>query len=233
MDNSNIELSKKIIEIVHDLKTPITSIIGFAELLQKGGHSEESTKEFYDIIAFEANRLLKQVNDMLYMAKNRTEEESSSNQKCNLSIEIHKYVKELTPLANDRNVSIDIKANSENIYVCIPESKIARILTNIIENAIKYNKKNGNIYIDVSEKSGMVNIAIRDTGIGIAQDELDKIFDKYYRSNSIKSLNVEGSGLGLAIARDLVESYGGNIKVKSELGKSTEFIISFPSSKIN
>lgn len=215
--------------IIHDLKTPITSIIGFVELLQKGSYDEKTQREFYDILASESNRLLMMVNDMIYISKSQ---ENIDEKNCNVNIEITKYVKALTPLANKRNIDISINVNAESIYVSIPEVKIARILTNIIENAIKYNKENGKIFIDVHEESNRVFIKIKDTGIGIAQHELNKIFDKHYRSDASKHLDIHGSGLGLSIAKDLAESYGGNIEVSSELDKSTEFIISFPSSHI-
>lgn len=215
--------------IVHDLKTPITSIIGFIELLQKGSYDEKAQKEFYDIIASEANRLLLMVNDILYISKTQ---EGQTGKNCNITIEINKYIKALTPLANKRNIEILINVNSESIYVSIPEIKIARILTNIIENAIKYNKENGKIFIDVSEEKKYVFIKIKDTGIGISRDELNKVFNKYYRTDISKKMNIAGSGLGLSIAKDIAESYGGNIEVTSELGKNTEFIISFPVSHI-
>lgn len=217
-------------EMVHDLKTPITSIIGFVELLQKGGQDEKTIREFYDIIASESTRLLKLVNNILAASK---ESHASQVETCNLSVEIQKFVKELEPLADKRNININIKVNSENIYVSIPESKIARIVTNILENAIKYNKESGQIFIDVIEKRSMAYITIKDTGIGIAENELEKVFDKHYRADSGKKLNIEGSGLGLAIAKDIAEAYGGNIAVSSKLGESTEFTISFPISRIS
>ena len=199
MINGNNETSK-LNSIVHDLKTPITSIMGFVELLKQGKHDEKSVTEFYDIILSESQKLLKMVNDILYI--NKTREVSTS---CNLNIEITKHVKELTPLASKKSVEISINSSIADIYVSIPEDKISRILTNIIENAIKYNKENGKVFIDVSEEKSQVFIKIRDTGIGIPENEIDKIFTKYYRSSITKKLSVVGSGLGLAIANDIVE----------------------------
>ena len=219
--------------IVHDLKTPITSIIGFVELLRKSSHDEKTTQEFYDIIASESNRLLKMVNDMLYESQNSSSGSTNNNPDiCNINIEIHKYVKSLEPLAEKNNINIDINVNSGNIYVSMPEIKVARILTNILENAIKYNKEKGKVFINITEESNHFIVIIKDTGIGIAKDELDKIFNRYYRSKDLKKLGIEGSGLGLAIAKDIVESYNGSIKVTSELGQSTEFTITFPSAQI-
>jgi len=218
-------------EIIHDLKTPITSIIGFVELLKKGGHDEKTVQEFYDIIDSEAKRLLKLIDSMPRISLEANSAGASGI--CNLSVEIQKFVKELEPLADKRNIKIDIKVNSEEIYVSVPESKIARIVTNIVENAIKYNKESGKIFINLVEKSNLAYIKIKDTGIGIAENEIDKVFDRHYRATSGKKINVEGSGLGLAIAKDIAESYGGSIKVSSKLGESTEFIISFPISRIS
>ena len=230
--SDNLDLSS-VTTIVHDLKTPITSIMGFIELLQKDDHDEEKRQSFYDIIATESARLLKMVNDVLYVSRTSEQKlkdnKTENNESCNIGMQIHKYVKELAPLAEKRNINVDINMNESNIYVSIPESKVARILTNIIENAIKYNRESGKVFIDVSEEGSNVIIRIKDTGMGIASDELDKVFDKFYRSSSSK--NIDGTGLGLAIAKDIVESYGGEIKVESELGKCTEFMISLPISK--
>ena len=232
--SDNLDLSS-VTTIVHDLKTPITSIMGFIELLQKDDHDEEKRQSFYNIIATESARLLKMVNDVLYVS--RTSEQKSkenkteNNESCNIGVQIHKYVKELAPLAEKRNINVDINMNAGNIYVSVPESKVARILTNIIESAIKYNRESGKVFIDVSEEGSSVIIRIKDTGVGIASEELDKVFDKFYRSSTSKKMNIDGTGLGLAIAKDIVESYGGEIKVESELGKCTEFMISLPISK--
>ena len=109
---------------------------------------------------------------------------------------------------------------------------MSRILTNILENAIKYNKEYGKVFIDVHEEKGQVFVKIRDTGVGIPENELDKIFNRYYRSSVTKNLSIEGSGLGLAIANDIVSEYKGKIKVSSKLGEYTEFIVSFPAANI-
>ncbi len=222
-----IKKSDNMEDIVHDLKTPITSIKGYMELLQQKLYNRKTREEFYSIIASETDRLLSLVNSILDTSK--TEREKSG--KCNISIEINKYVKELSPLADKRNVEMNINVNSESIYVSIPENEIARVLTNIIENAIKYNKESGKIFIRVYEENKNVFVKIKDTGIGIEKNEINKIFDKYYRSGASQKMNIDGSGLGLAIAKDITESYGGNIKVTSNQGGGTEFIVSFPISQ--
>ncbi len=201
------------------------------ELLKKGGQDEKTVHEFYDIIDSESKRLLKLIDNIPNLSQKLNSKAVSGN--CNLSVEIQKFVKELEPLADKRNIKIDIKVNSEEIYVSIPENKIARIITNILENAIKYNKESGKIFITLIEKANLAYIKVKDTGIGIAENEIDKVFDRHYRASSGKKVSAEGSGLGLAIAKDIAESYGGNIAVSSKLGESTEFVISFPISRIS
>lgn len=220
-DKNKINLT----EVVHDLKTPITSIMGFAELLKKGTQDEETRQEFYSIIFSESQRLLSMVNDVLAISEKNI---VSNVQKCNINIQINKYAKALTPLANSKNIEIIIQSENNDIYISIPENKMSRIITNIMENAIKYNRESGKVYVDLFERNDKVFIKIKDTGIGIAENELDKIFNKHYRSELSKELNIEGSGLGLSIAKDITESYGGSIEVSSKIGESTEFIISFP-----
>lgn len=226
IDKNNFNLT----EVVHDLKTPITSIMGFAELLQQGSQSEETKQEFYSIIFSESQRLLSLVNDLLTVS---AEDIQPSVQKCNINIQINKYAKVLKPLASKKNIEIIVHSDNNDIYVSIPENKMSRILTNIMENAIKYNRESGKVYVDLSEVNGKVFVKIKDTGIGIAEKDIDKIFERHYRSETSKKMNIEGAGLGLSIAKDITEEYGGSINVSSKIGESTEFIVSFPSANIS
>ena len=226
IDKNNFNLT----EVVHDLKTPITSIMGFAELLQQGSQSEETKQEFYSIIFSESQRLLSLVNDLLTVS---AEDIQPSVQKCNINIQINKYAKVLKPLASKKNIEIIVHSDNNDIYVSIPENKMSRILTNIMENAIKYNRESGKVYVDLSEVNGKVFVKIKDTGIGIAEKDIDKIFERHYRSEASKEMNIEGAGLGLSIAKDITEEYGGSINVSSKIGESTEFIVSFPSANIS
>lgn len=224
MENNNYQNELK--NTIHDLKIPITSIMGFVELLKKGTYNQKSQNEFLDIIYSESQRLLDLVEEIL-ISSDKCKYSQGIN-KCNVNIQINKYVKALSPLASKKNVEVIFNVDSNDIYVSIPESKISRIITNILENAIKYNKEQGKVYINVVQKNDKVNIKIKDTGMGIAENELDKIFAKNYRSASAKNLSIPGSGLGLSIAKNFAEEYGGSIDVKSKIGEGTEFTVCFP-----
>ncbi|MGN1043262.1 MAG: sensor histidine kinase [Acutalibacteraceae bacterium] len=226
----NNDYQNKLKNTIHDLKIPITSIMGFVELLKKGTYDQKSQNEFLDIIYSESQRLLDLIEELV--------ESSDKNlitpclNRCNVNIQINKYVKALSPLASKKNVEIIFNVDSNDIYISIPENKISRIITNILENAIKYNKEQGKIYINVTQKNDKVSIKIKDTGMGIAENELDKIFAKNYRSVSAKNLSIPGSGLGLSIAKNFAEEYGGSIDVKSKVGEGTEFTVCFPEYKL-
>ena len=224
MENNNYQ--NEIKNTIHDLKIPITSIMGFVELLKKGTYNQKSQNEFLDIIYSESQRLLDLVEELL-ISSDKCKYSQGIN-KCNVNIQINKYVKALSPLASKKNVEVIFNVDSNDIYVSIPENKISRIITNILENAIKYNKEQGKVYINVVQKNDKVNIKIKDTGMGIAENELDKIFAKNYRSASAKNLSIPGSGLGLSIAKNFAEEYGGSIDVKSKIGEGTEFTVCFP-----
>ena len=231
--SDNLDLSS-VTTIVHDLKTPITSIMGFIELLQKDDHDEEKRQSFYNIIATESARLLKMVNDVLYVS--RTSEQKSkeskteNNESCNIGVQIHKYVKELAPLAEKRNINVEINMNAGNIYVSVPESKVARILTNIIENAIKYNRNDGTGYVHVSINADYqyFYLKVEDNGIGIPEESLDHIYERFYRVDKSHSREIGGTGLGLAITRNAVLLHRGSIKVESTLGEGTKFLVKIP-----
>ena len=221
---SKIKSNSSLSSIVHDLKTPITSIMGFVELLKEGNYEKKFIMEFYDIILSESQKLLDLVNEILKLNKNSEINSTTFD----LNIQINKYVKELTPLAHKRLIEIFVSCPPKELWVSIPEEKVSRILINIIENAIKYNKENGKIFINIDEKDNKVFIKIRDTGLGIPESEIDKVFKRYYRSTLVQNLPIDGTGLGLAIVKEIVEEYGGNITVNSKINEYTEFIIELP-----
>lgn len=213
--------------VTHELKTPLTSIIGYIELLSSEERDAETRKYFYDIIYSESQKLFTLIDDMLLLSQVENMNDSSISQKCNVKKESLETIKNLAPLAEKRNIKIELSADS-NLTVGISDIRMQQLFSNIIGNAIKYNVDNGNIYINIYKERKNVIISIKDTGIGINPQNIDKIFERFYRSDVSRASGIPGTGLGLAIVKDIVKLYNGDIQVKSEQNKGSEFIVTFP-----
>ena len=225
-DRNNDKLKQEFIaNASHELKTPITSITGFSEiLLMNEDKYDEATKKYLKIINKESARMTGIVNDMLYLSNLQEREK--------LPIEIEKIdLKELTNTVisefenkiskNKINVVNTVKnAHVENNY-----DMLKHIVSNLIDNAIKYNKENGDIFISCIVKKNTVNLIIEDTGIGMDEKNIDKIFNRFYREDESHNRKKSGSGLGLNIVKQISEIINAKIKVESVIDKGTKFII--------
>lgn len=214
--------------VTHELKTPLTSIRGFVETLRSGAVQDaDVTAKFLEIIDIEAERLTMLINDILQLSEieNRVNDTNISAHK--LSDIIAEVVSILQGSADKKGVSLIMEAD-RNINVMANRDRIKQMLINLIDNAINYNVENGTVRISAFKSEGRLVITVADTGIGIAQQYLPRIFERFYRVDKGRSRNMGGTGLGLSIVKHIVNLYDGNIKVKSEPGKGTEFIIHLP-----
>lgn len=205
--------------VSHELKTPLTSIKGFAETL-KYVEDEETKNKFLDIIDKEAVRLTRLINDILVL----------SNLESNTIEEMEEFLPDdiiddviniLSDQASRKDIKVTFYRNNIN-YILGQRDKFLQVALNIIENAIKYSEKGAKVDIDSFSENGYYNFTVKDTGIGIPEDDLPRIFERFYRVD--KARKSGGTGLGLAIVKHIVKSFGGTIEVKSELNKGTEFI---------
>lgn len=205
--------------VSHELKTPLTSIKGFAETL-KYVEDEETKNKFLDIIDKEAVRLTRLINDILVL----------SNLESNTIEEMEEFLPDdiiddviniLSDQASRKDIKVTFHRNNIN-YILGQRDKFLQVALNIIENAIKYSEKGAKVDIDSFSENGYYNFTVKDTGIGIPEDDLPRIFERFYRVD--KARKSGGTGLGLAIVKHIVKSFGGTIEVKSELNKGTEFI---------
>lgn len=214
--------------VTHELKTPLTSIIGFIELLKKSGEKSKETREyFYDVIDSEAQRLLHLIDDILLLSQVENGQNNILTQKCNIKKELDVVLKTLIPIAKNKNIKI--VSNIENdLMVNASSSRLQQLFSNLISNAIKYNTDNGSIFINACAKDSNIIIKIKDTGIGIDSNHINKIFDRFYRVNSSETNEIPGNGLGLSIVKDIVTLYNGSVSVNSKVGEGSEFVISFP-----
>lgn len=210
--------------ITHELKTPLTSINGFAEMLASGVVSPEDTIKFGEIINKEGNRLLILIDSLLNLSSIETDKPSFELININeIFVEAYYPLKIIADKSNIR-----IKFEVENILINGNKRMIKDLLYNLIHNSIKYNRDNGLVFISIYRLENDCIINIKDTGIGIGQDEQDKIFNRFYTVEKSRNKDSSGTGLGLSIVKHIVEVHGGSISLKSTLGEGTNIKIKLP-----
>lgn len=220
--------------VSHELKTPLTSISGFAEILKNGGTDEKTTKDFAGTIYEESQRMISLVNDIIKLSK--LDEKSISLEKepielLGLSKEIAKI---LSASAKAKNIKLDVHGDSGKIMGVQPV--IYEMIYNLIDNAIKYNVQNGTVEVTVKEENpekghtfgNKTVISIRDTGIGIPKNEQDRVFERFYRIDKSRSKELGGTGLGLSIVKHAAKFHDAAINLSSKEGEGSTFTITFP-----
>lgn len=215
--------------VTHELKTPLTSIRGFVETLRGGAINDKQVADkFLEIIDIEADRLYMLINDILQLSEIESMEEESNIATYKLKSILSDILPILQKAAEKKGVKI-IDEVDESIEITANQNRIKQMLINLIDNAIKYNVENGSIFIKAFRTEGKVVIKVKDTGIGIPEEHLSRIFERFYRVDKGRSRSMGGTGLGLSIVKHIVNLYNGDIKVKSQPGYGTEFTIQLPS----
>lgn len=220
--------------VSHELKTPLTSISGFAEILKNGGTDEKTSKDFAGTIYEESQRMISLVNDIIKLSK--LDEKSISLEKepielLGLSKEIAKI---LSASAKAKNIKLDVHGDSGKIMGVQPV--IYEMIYNLIDNAIKYNVQNGTVEVTVKEENpekghtfgNKTVISVRDTGIGIPKNEQDRVFERFYRIDKSRSKELGGTGLGLSIVKHAAKFHDAAINLSSKEGEGSTFTITFP-----
>ncbi|WP_100488837.1 two-component system histidine kinase PnpS [Sporolactobacillus pectinivorans] len=213
--------------VSHELKTPITSVIGFTETLLDGAKDDKEMEEqFLNIMLHEAKRLQSLVKDLLELSKIEREHFSIDWQTISLSKLMDAALLIFKEKAEKKNIKIN-RLRSDEGWALGDPYRIRQIMINLITNAISYTPENGTITLSVTETAKHSKFIISDTGIGIERDQIPRVFERFYRVDKARSRDSGGTGLGLAIVKHLVEAHEGQIDVESEPGKGTTFVISF------
>lgn len=211
----------------HELKTPITSIQGYSELLVSGmDYSEEQKKEFLTRIRDESQSMTTLINDILTISRLETGTKTDNPIEINVKDLVGEIIKTIEPMWTENNVAIQMLCDDVRIWA--DYSKIHQLLNNLIVNAVKYNKQNGSVKIEVKWQSTNLYILVCDTGIGIPSESQSRVFERFYRVDKGRCKKEGGTGLGLAIVKHIVNYYKGNIKLKSQVDKGTEIEIVLP-----
>ena len=225
LDNMRKEF---VADVSHELKTPITSIMGYADTLLEGEYDEKTQKEFLGVIATEARRMARLVTDLLELSRM----DSNRKKVKKVSFDLGEMVKE----CQDK-LAIEIKKKNHQVEnfvtadvppVFADRDDIERVVLNILTNSIKYTPDGGLLKIYVGFVYNDAYIKIIDNGIGIPEEDLNRIFERFYRVDKARSRENGGTGLGLSIAKEILDKNGGSIDIKSEVGKGTEVVIKVP-----
>lgn len=220
--------SEFVSNVTHELKTPLTSIRGFVETLRSGAVYDASVApQFLEIIDIEAERLTMLINDILQLSEIENAKSDTNIEEHDLSGIISEVLSILAPEADKKGVTLKFDA-AKKIIVKVNRNRIKQLLINLIENAIKYNKENGRVLVKAAKTEGSLAVSVEDTGIGIEEEHLTRIFERFYRVDRGRSRSMGGTGLGLSIVKHIVNLYDGNITVESEPGKGTKFTILLP-----
>ena len=214
--------------VSHELKTPLTSISGFVETLRLNENIDINTRNrFLGIIESESDRLKRLIDDILLLSFIENNEKMSLDK---VSIyQVFKEVYEMTIyMANSKNIKLDYYFDDKEIEILSNRDYIKQIFLNLVDNAIKYTPENKKIEVYVKKENENITIKVIDEGVGIPKEDINRIFERFYRVDKARSRDVGGTGLGLAITKHIVKSLDGTIVVNSELNKGSEFIVTIP-----
>ncbi|MFI3176129.1 MAG: ATP-binding protein [Eubacteriales bacterium] len=218
--------------VSHELKTPITSVKVLADsLIAQGEVPNELYREFMVDIAAEIEREDKIINDLLSLVKLDKKVETLNIEPIFIEQLLELILKRLRPIAQLNNIEL-ILESMRDVIAEVDEVKLTLALTNIIENAIKYNKKNGQVVVTLDADHQVAMIQVKDTGLGIPAEAIDHIYERFYRVDKSHSREIGGTGLGLAITKSAIQMHKGSLQVESQEGVGTTFIIKIPLSYI-
>ena len=210
--------------VSHELKTPVTAVKGFAETLLEGAlYSPVACEEFVNIIAEEAERLNRLVNDLLSLSRIESRELKLQLEPLELGNELKQIVDKIRPRFQKKELGLGVTVPGHPVTAMADRDRLEQVLLNLLENSLMYTPSGGRVDAIVQEEDGMAVVSVRDTGIGIPQDDLPRIFERFYRVDRARSRKLGGTGLGLAIVKHIVEAHGGRVWVESELGKGSTF----------
>ncbi len=214
--------------VTHELKTPLTSISGFVETLKGNENIDIAVRNrFLDIIDMETGRLRSLIDDILTLSFiENNENKKGANFKLVNIWEVYKEVFEMiSPFAQKKGIQISERFENEEITILSNPDYIKQLLLNLIDNAVKYTPEEGRVFVTVTENTELLQIRVKDTGLGIPQEDIPRIFERFYRVEKARSRKIGGTGLGLAIVKHIVLSLNGKIRVESKVNEGSEFII--------
>lgn len=215
--------------VSHELRTPLTTLRSYLEALTDGAWQDpEIAPKFLDVAQNETERMIRMVNSLLQLSRMDSKASTLHREQVNFGPFYHEIIDRFEMNAKDGNVTFKRQIPNQPFHVWIDKDRMTQVLDNIISNAVKYSPDGGTITCKVERQIRQIVISVKDEGIGIEYDKLDKIFDRFYRVDKARTRQVGGTGLGLAITRELVEAHYGRIWASSIEGKGTTVYFTLP-----
>jgi signal transduction histidine kinase len=213
-----------IANVSHELRTPMTSIRGFIDGILDGVIPPERQAEYLKIVRDETSRLNRLVNDLLDLARMEAGETKLTIKSFNINELIRRCIIKLESIIEQKKLLVEANFEEEEMYVSADADAIERVVINLIHNAIKFTDENGVISLSTYSQKGKIYAAVQDTGIGIEEEELNMIWDRFYKSDKSRGKDKTGTGLGLAIIKNIISEHKQEIWVESKVGSGTKFI---------
>lgn len=208
--------------VSHELKSPLTSINGYAELIKNDMVKEEDIKKFAGIIYEEGNQMLRLIDNIIMISKLDEKPNMGAEEEVSIKDTIDTIIKLYEHKIKAKNLTVEVDVE-DGLKKKVPLGMLLELYRNLISNAIKYNKDGGKVTVKVERRADNIISKITDTGIGIAKEEIPRIFERFYMVDKGRNRNMSSTGLGLAIVKHVVEDMGGSIDVISEVGEGTTF----------
>lgn len=215
--------------VSHELRTPIASIKGYAETLLNGAlDDKENARDFIEIIYSDSDRLANLINDILDLSKIESGQLKLIMKPISIIPVVKKVVKLLDKQARSKGIKVEVNIPKTISKVIADKERMSQVILNLLDNAIKYNTLNGSIIISFKENEKIIKLSMADTGPGIPEKDIDRVFERFYRVDKARSCELGGTGLGLSIVRHIVEAHGGRVEVQSIVDKGSVFSFTLP-----
>lgn len=228
-ENKKAENIRKefVANVTHELKTPLTSISGFVETLQEGAaDNPEIRRKFLDIISIETARLKRLIEDILIISDIENKREVNTDSDINVRESIEEIITGMQPILEQKDIRL-VTHYAYEIYIGGNGDRFKQLMLNLIENAVKYSHDHGTVTVSAKKIDGQVHISVKDEGIGIAQEHMARLFERFYRVDQSRTQKAGGTGLGLAIVKHIAALFEAEVLVESELGKGATFTVIF------
>ncbi len=229
-EQEKIEMERRefVANVSHELRTPLTTMRSYLEALAEGAwKDEEIAPNFLDVTQNETERMIRLVNDLLQLSKMDSKDYRLKKEWIDF-IFFYNRIIDRFEMSKQQNVTFERRLPDHSAFVEIDEDKLTQVLDNIISNALKYSPEGGKVTFSIKEKEKFIIVSVSDQGVGIPKENIDKIFERFYRVDKARTRKLGGTGLGLAIAKEMVEAHGGEIWAASTEGKGTTISFSLP-----